>query len=66
MNFAEFPVSLNLPELDGNWASLLYSAEGSWSGVGDDSAIMSLPQRELRLGPYSFVVFANRSSQEVQ
>ena len=66
MNFAEFPVSLNVPELDGNWASLLYSAEGSWSGLGDDSAPMSLPQRELRLGPYSFVVFANRSSQEVQ
>jgi maltooligosyltrehalose trehalohydrolase len=66
MNFAEFPVSLNIPELDGNWASLLYSAEGSWSGLGDDSAPMSLPQRELRLGPYSFVVFANRSSQEVQ
>jgi maltooligosyltrehalose trehalohydrolase len=66
MNFAEFAVSLNLPELDGNWASLLYSAEGSWSGLGDDSAPMSLPQRELRLGPYSFVVFANRSSQEVQ
>jgi len=66
MNFAEFPVSLNVPELDGNWASLLYSAEGSWSGLGDDSAPMSLPQRELRLGPYSFVVFANRASQEVQ
>lgn len=66
MNFAEFPVSLNLPELDGNWASLLYSAEGSWSGLADDSAPMSLPQRELRLGPYSFVVFANRASQEVQ
>ena len=66
MNFAEFPVSLNVSELDGNWASLLYSAEGSWSGLGDDSAPMSLPQRELRLGPYSFVVFANRSSQEVQ
>lgn len=66
MNFAEFPVSLNLPELDGNWASLLYSAEGSWSGLADDSAPMSLPQRELRLGPYSFVVLANRASQEVQ
>jgi maltooligosyltrehalose trehalohydrolase len=66
MNFAEFPVSLKVPELDGNWASLLYSAEGSWSGLGDDSAPMSLPQRELRLGPYSFVVFANRASQEVQ
>jgi maltooligosyltrehalose trehalohydrolase len=66
MNFAEFPVSLNVPELDGNWASLLYSAEGSWSGLGDDSAPMSLPQRELRLAAYSFVVFANRSSQEVQ
>lgn len=65
MNFAEFPVSLNVPELDENWASLLYSAEGSWSGLGDDSAPMSLPQRELRLGPYSFVVFANRASQEI-
>lgn len=66
MNFAEFSVSLNVPELDGNWASLLYSAEGSWSGLDRDSEPASLPQRELRLAPYSFVVFANRASQEVQ
>jgi maltooligosyltrehalose trehalohydrolase len=65
LNFAEFSVSLQLPELGGNWASLFYSAEGSWSDLATVSTTPIL-LRELRLAPYSFVVFANRASQEVQ
>jgi maltooligosyltrehalose trehalohydrolase len=65
-NFAEFPVTLNVPELSGHWASLLYSVEGSWSGSEEDSPAASAGQRELRLAPYSFILFANRASQEVQ
>jgi len=65
-NFAEFPVTLSVPELAGNWASLLYSAGGSWSGSETDASETSVQRRELRLGPYSFVIFAKRASQEVQ
>lgn len=65
-NFAEFPVTLTAPELTGNWASLLYSADGDgmWSGAEPDSAEISAPA--LRLSGYSFAVFASRASQEVQ
>jgi maltooligosyltrehalose trehalohydrolase len=65
-NFAEFPVTLNIAELTGNWASLLYSAEGSWSGSERDSVAVPAGKRELRLAAYSFILFANRASQEVQ
>lgn len=64
LNFAELPVSLKLPELAGNWASLLYSADVSWSDLAPDYTPTPLP--ELRLAPHSFAVFANRASQEAQ
>ena len=65
-NFAEYPVTVNVPELEGNWASLLYSAAGAWSGAQLDPQAGSASLRELRLDPYSFVIFAKRASQEVQ
>jgi maltooligosyltrehalose trehalohydrolase len=65
-NFAEYPATVNVPELEGNWASLLYSAAGAWSGAQLDSQAGSASWRELRLDPYSFVIFAKRASQEGQ
>jgi maltooligosyltrehalose trehalohydrolase len=65
-NFAEYPVTVNVPELEGNWASLLYSAAGAWSGAQLDPQAGSASVRELLLDPYSFVIFAKRASEEVQ
>lgn len=63
-NFADFPVTLHIPELAGNWASLLYSADEAPSESNTDSAATS--PTEVRLAAYSFAVFANRAFQEVQ
>lgn len=64
-NFSRLEADVAVPELQGNWASLLYSAAGSWCGSESDAA-RTPAARELRLAPYSFVVFARRTRQEVQ
>jgi maltooligosyltrehalose trehalohydrolase len=64
-NFSPLQATVPVPELSGSWASLLYSAAGTWSEWENDAAAR-LPTRELYLAAYSFVVFARRARQEVQ
>ena len=64
-NFSPMEANIGVPELEGNWASLLYSAAGTWSGSENDTT-PSAAARELCLAPYSFVIFARRARQEVQ
>ena len=65
-NFAEFPVTLDVPELAGNWALLLDSAASSWNGSEPDPAATLASHRELRLAFYSFVILEQHSSRETQ
>jgi len=57
-NFAEFPATLNLPDLSGDWNQLIYSAEARWNGPEADRAgeIKLLANDEIRLLPHSFLV----------
>lgn len=57
-NFAEFPVSLNLPDIVGRWKTVIYSANASWNGPESNPAreITLLTAGELRLSPQSFLV----------
>jgi maltooligosyltrehalose trehalohydrolase len=57
-NFAEFSVTLEIPELEGQWTMLMNSAAVSWNGPVPDEAqeIIFTAERELRLSPYSFLV----------
>jgi maltooligosyltrehalose trehalohydrolase len=64
-NFSRAEANMEVPELEGNWASLLYSAAGTWSG-SEHNTVPNSAARELRLAPYAFVVFARRTRQEVQ
>ena len=65
-NFAEFPVTLDIPVLAGNWATLMYSASRSWNGP-EPSFPTSAAAHELRLSPFSFFVFQKElSTREVQ
>jgi maltooligosyltrehalose trehalohydrolase len=59
-NFAEFPVTLNLPDLAGRWTTIMHSADASWNGPERNLApeITLLPAGELRLSPHSFLVIA--------
>jgi maltooligosyltrehalose trehalohydrolase len=61
-NFAELPVTLKVPELHGNWSTLLYSAAKAWAGPESDPLQGTSVQTEVRLGPYSFFVFEKQSS----
>jgi maltooligosyltrehalose trehalohydrolase len=57
-NFAEFPVTLNLPDMLGKWMTVIYSADSSWSGPEEHlrPETTLLTAGELRLFPYSFLV----------
>jgi len=57
-NFAEFPVSLNLPDMEGRWKTVIYSADASWNGPESNPAweITLSTAGELRLSPQSFLV----------
>lgn len=57
-NFAEFPVTLEIPELEGQWTMSLNSAAVSWNGpVPDESPdVIFAAEREVRLSPHSFLV----------
>ena len=66
-NFAGFPITLNLPELAGNWTTVIHSADASWNGPDQDllPEITLLTEGELRLSPNSFLVIArNRRNPE--
>ena len=57
-NFAEFPVTLKLPDLAGKWTKVIYSADASWNGPETNfaSEIQLSSTDELRLSPHSFLV----------
>jgi maltooligosyltrehalose trehalohydrolase len=57
-NFAEFPVTLNLPDLSGKWTAVIHSADASWNGPEPNLApeITLLTAGELRLSPHSFLL----------
>jgi maltooligosyltrehalose trehalohydrolase len=57
-NFAEFPVTLNLPDLAGRWTKLIYSADASWNGPEQNLAPELTLSRagELHLSPHSFLL----------
>jgi len=57
-NFAECPVSLNLPDMVGRWKMVIDSADASWNGPESNPAreITLLTAGELRLSPQSFLV----------
>ena len=63
-NFAEFPVTLNLPDLAGEWSTVIHSADASWNGPERNlaSQITLLPAEELRLAPHSFLVIKRPES----
>jgi maltooligosyltrehalose trehalohydrolase len=64
LNFSQGVATLKVPELKGNWARLLDSGAGSWSGAEPESVPAALP--ELRLAPLSFAIFAAHAAEEVQ
>jgi maltooligosyltrehalose trehalohydrolase len=57
-NFAEFPVTLNLPDLAGRWTKLVYSADVSWNGPEQNLAkeLTLSTVGELHLSPHSFLL----------
>ena len=57
-NFAEFPVTLNLPDLAGKWKTVIHSADAAWNGPEQNLApeITLLTAGELRLSPHSFLL----------
>jgi hypothetical protein len=57
-NLAEFPASLNLPELAGEWITVIDSADASWRGPDPGrSAEIEIPiTGPVRRHPHSFLV----------
>lgn len=57
-NFAEFPVTLNTPDLAGRWTKLIYSADASWNGPEQNlaSELTLSTVGELHLSPRSFLL----------
>ena len=57
-NFAEFPVTLNLPDLSGKWTTVIHSADATWNGPEQNLApeITLSSASELHLWPHSFLL----------
>jgi maltooligosyltrehalose trehalohydrolase len=57
-NFSEFPVTLRLAELAGNWTVVIHSADSSWCGPEQDLApeIALSSTSDLRLSTHSFLL----------
>lgn len=58
-NFGKSPLNLQLPDLAGKWAKVIYSSDASWSGPEKNLAneiTLSAKDDELQLGPHSFLV----------
>src|SRR6266567_4580826 len=64
-NFAEFPVMLHIPELAGNWTTLIYSASSFWRGPERNfpPEVLVPASGELRLAAHSFLA-VERSNTE--
>jgi maltooligosyltrehalose trehalohydrolase len=68
LNFANFPVVLNLSELLGDWVTVIHSAGAEWGGpVPDIAPTMTFAGAcELRLSPTSFLVMERMVSERMQ
>ena len=57
-NFAEFPVTLNLPDLSGKWTTMIYSADSTWNGPEQNlgQEITLSKTGELHLSRHSFLL----------
>ncbi len=57
-NFAEFPVTLNLPDLSGKWTTMIYSADSTWNGPEQNlgQEITLSKAGELHLSRHSFLL----------
>jgi len=57
-NFAELPLDLHVPDLAGNWQTVIHSADSAWNGPsGTPAPQISVSQNaHLRLFPRSFLV----------
>ena len=56
--------TLTSPELHGNGLALLYSADGSWSGLREiQRPFAAAPHANCGFGPYSFLVLTNAPPQ---
>jgi maltooligosyltrehalose trehalohydrolase len=66
-NFAEFPVTLTLPELAGKWKTVIHSADSPWNGPEQNPAseVTLLTPGELRLNPHSFLVIERPAREAV-
>jgi maltooligosyltrehalose trehalohydrolase len=64
-NFADFPVTLSLPELVGNWTVVIHSADSSWQGPQKNlaSELTLPPDGKLRLSAHS-LLFVERPTTE--
>lgn len=60
LNFAEFPITLDLPEFDCGWRELLYSAARTWTGPEGSNPSVG---RTRRLAPFSLLVLEHKQSQ---
>lgn len=58
-NFSEFPLKWNIPDLEGNWKPLIYSASRRWNGPeADPTPVINISaDKEIRVSPYSFFMF---------
>jgi maltooligosyltrehalose trehalohydrolase len=57
-NFAEFPATLYIPEMAGNWILVIRSSDSDWLGPEQKSSleIAILAEGELRLSAHSFLL----------
>jgi len=57
-NFAEFPVTLNLPDLSGKWTTVIHSADATWNGPEQNlgQEITLSKAGELHLSRHSFLL----------
>ena len=66
-NFAEVPATVNLPELAGNWKTVVHSADSSWNGPEQKfpPEVTILIAGELRLSPQAFLVIERSITEAV-
>jgi hypothetical protein len=60
-NFADSKVSLKLPDLAGDWTTVIHSADALWNGPDQNVAQQITLAGELRLSPHSFLMIQRTS-----
>lgn len=66
-NFADIPTTVNLPELAGNWKTVIHSADSSWNGPEHNfsSETTISTAGELRISPQAFLVIERSITEAV-